>query len=328
MWSARACQSANRHFEQTWVCGWYYNPAYPGVYAANLWKWYYTPHAQQAWIGANITGNLLPYDVNYDGKTNMVDIGTRALLYYVLDSVATISNCTGCWSGLVVQGQSQVLVQNSHINWIKLYEHVGSLTFDQVDFAPELGCLQLYYSTTSLTGDFDFKLIGDHDASYYAAALSSTKITRNYNIATEAHSGDPLDNVELSLFDQDDTVVWNGHGDSLGHANFTLTFKDDNYTDTLRLQAEKGNLSAIVNISFLSDTPVTLALGSHDITMTGITPAKTVVSQGLNLLVNVTVVNKGDFGETCSVTLYANNTAVQTLGLHDPVGASAPLMFS
>jgi len=78
MWSARACQSANRHFEQTWVCGWYYNPAYPGVYAANLWKWYYTPHAQQAWIGANITGNLLPYDVNYDGKTNMVDIGTTA----------------------------------------------------------------------------------------------------------------------------------------------------------------------------------------------------------------------------------------------------------
>jgi peptide/nickel transport system substrate-binding protein len=70
-----------RHFERTWVCGWYYNPTYPVTYAANLWKWYYTPHAQQDSIPANSTGNLLPYDVNYDGKTNMVDIGTAAACF-------------------------------------------------------------------------------------------------------------------------------------------------------------------------------------------------------------------------------------------------------
>ena len=66
-----------RHFERTWVCGWYYNPAYSGVYAGNVWKWYYTPHAQQD-IVTNATANLLPHDVNYDGKTNMVDIGMAA----------------------------------------------------------------------------------------------------------------------------------------------------------------------------------------------------------------------------------------------------------
>jgi hypothetical protein len=66
-----------RHFERTWVCGWYYNPIYPGVYAANLWKWYYTPHAQQETV-TNATANLLPYDMNYDGKTNMKDIGAAA----------------------------------------------------------------------------------------------------------------------------------------------------------------------------------------------------------------------------------------------------------
>jgi peptide/nickel transport system substrate-binding protein len=70
--------SFGRHFEQTWVCGWYRNPAYaPGVYAGNLWKWYYTPHAQQD-TATNTTANLLPYDVNYDGKTNMFDIGMAA----------------------------------------------------------------------------------------------------------------------------------------------------------------------------------------------------------------------------------------------------------
>jgi peptide/nickel transport system substrate-binding protein len=67
-----------RHWEVSWLCGWYYNAIVPGTYVANLWKWYYTPHAQQDSIPANSTGNLLPYDVNYDGKTNMVDIGTTA----------------------------------------------------------------------------------------------------------------------------------------------------------------------------------------------------------------------------------------------------------
>jgi peptide/nickel transport system substrate-binding protein len=66
-----------RHYERTWVCGWYCNPNYPGVYAANLWKGYYTPHAQLDTV-TNATGNLLPYDVNYDGKTNMVDISMTA----------------------------------------------------------------------------------------------------------------------------------------------------------------------------------------------------------------------------------------------------------
>jgi hypothetical protein len=82
---------SGRHFERTWVCGWYYNPFYSDssgtwvapsgfVYAGNLWKWYYTPHAQLNVVTSE-TGNLLPYDVNYDGKTNMIDIGTAAVSF-------------------------------------------------------------------------------------------------------------------------------------------------------------------------------------------------------------------------------------------------------
>ena len=72
--------ATGRHFEWTWVCGWYYNPIYPGVYAANLWKWYYTPYAQLDTV-TNATANLLPYDVNYDGKINMYDIGAAAICF-------------------------------------------------------------------------------------------------------------------------------------------------------------------------------------------------------------------------------------------------------
>ena len=66
-----------RHFEQTWVCGWYYNPSYAGSYFANVWKWYYTPQAQLDAV-TNVTANLLPYDSDYDGKIDMVDIGMAA----------------------------------------------------------------------------------------------------------------------------------------------------------------------------------------------------------------------------------------------------------
>jgi peptide/nickel transport system substrate-binding protein len=64
----------SRHFEQTWVCGWYYNPVYPGTYAANLWKWYYVPQALFGNATAPQLSNRLPCDVNYDGKVNILDI--------------------------------------------------------------------------------------------------------------------------------------------------------------------------------------------------------------------------------------------------------------
>jgi peptide/nickel transport system substrate-binding protein len=75
--SIAIAQATGRHFERTWICGWYYNPSYSGNYVANTWKWYYTPHAQLDTV-TNSTSNLLPYDVNYDGKIDMKDIGSAA----------------------------------------------------------------------------------------------------------------------------------------------------------------------------------------------------------------------------------------------------------
>jgi peptide/nickel transport system substrate-binding protein len=64
-------QPVARHFERDWVIGWYYNPNYPGVYAYNLWKWYYVPQASAT---VPQLSNGLPCDVNYDGKVNILDI--------------------------------------------------------------------------------------------------------------------------------------------------------------------------------------------------------------------------------------------------------------
>jgi len=83
--------------------------------------------------------------------------------------------------------------------------------------------------------------------------------TRNFN-AIVSNGTEPLMDTELTLHTQDDTVVWSGVADSLGKTDFNVTFAENNYTDTLKLEAVKGSLSAETNISFFSDTPINLTL--------------------------------------------------------------------
>jgi len=70
-----------RHFEQTWIVGWYYNLIYPGTYFYNLWKWYYCPHSTYDVCPGHPVANHLSYDGNYDGKVDMKDIGFCAQAY-------------------------------------------------------------------------------------------------------------------------------------------------------------------------------------------------------------------------------------------------------
>jgi peptide/nickel transport system substrate-binding protein len=65
------------HYERDWVVDWYYNPAYPGIYAYVLWKWYYVPHALQETTPTptHPICDYLPCDVTYDGKVDAKDIG-------------------------------------------------------------------------------------------------------------------------------------------------------------------------------------------------------------------------------------------------------------
>jgi parallel beta-helix repeat protein len=50
----------------------------------------------------------------------------------------------------------------------------------------------------------------------------------------------------------------------------------------------------------------------HDITVTNITPSKTVVGQNYSMKINVTVADEGNYTETFNVTLSANATAIAT----------------
>jgi hypothetical protein len=88
----------------------------------------------------------------------------------------------------------------------------------------------------------------------------SSNATRNCNIVTRDTQNDTRENARLTLYDRNYTVVWNGTTDSFGQADFNVTFSDNNYTDTLRLEALEGNYSAAMNVGFLSDTPMVLRM--------------------------------------------------------------------
>jgi peptide/nickel transport system substrate-binding protein len=82
-------QGIGRHFEQDWVVGWYYNPIYPDEYFYNLWKYDYSPYANNA---NTANGYNLPADVNYDGKVDIKDVHAAAAAYGAYYGPPTTSN--------------------------------------------------------------------------------------------------------------------------------------------------------------------------------------------------------------------------------------------
>jgi hypothetical protein len=247
----------------------------------------------------------------------------------------TLEDCLLTYCALFFDGEAYYTVINSTFGYSVRGDANLSVIESSVGSAGYNGGLGTLYSDATTFGWFSFAesalfIHGDMEFSYRnIRRWASSNITRNYNILAKEPRGDSLENVGLLLFDKNDALVWNGTTDSLGRADFNLTFADGNYTDTLRLEAFKENLSATASISFLSDTPVTLTLGAHDIAATDIAPSKTVVGQGFTLLVNVTVMNKGDFAENFNVTSYTNATSIGTQTVFDlSNGTSRAITFN
>jgi len=74
---------------------------------------------------------------------------------------------------------------------------------------------------------------------------------------------------------------------------------------------------------------ITSPIGIHDVAVTNLTSAKTVICQGYSGNLTVTVQNQGNFTETFNVTVYANTTAIETQTVNSmPNGTSTILTFT
>ena len=261
--------------------------------------------------------NPIFYEYKEIGKLTLNKTKVTSITVFIFeDSVFTIINST---LRLYPHSQSKLYVNESVVSLqVEQSDFSGSLCFS----GSTLQGIDIFNTDFYMCGTASLDLSGEFN-------WFSSSIKRNYSIILRDNTNNPTENAALALFEKNDAIVWNGTTNSLGQANFNLTFTDNNYTDTLRLEAVKGNLSATKSISFLSDTPVTMVLGRHDIAMTGVAPAKTVVGQGHNLDANFTVANLGDLAETFYATIYANATNIGTYAVFNLAnGTSTTLAFA
>ena len=80
--------------------------------------------------------------------------------------------------------------------------------------------------------------------------------------------------------------------------------------------------------TFITAAVVTSPSGVHDVAVTNLTSAKTVICQGYCGNLTVTVQNQGNFTETFNATVYANTTAIQTKTLMLTSGSFTTLIFT
>jgi hypothetical protein len=88
-------------------------------------------------------------------------------------------------------------------------------------------------------------------------------------------------------------------------------------------------LSLLLFSALLPIMPRARADVVHDVAVTDVTPSKTVVGQGYNIDINVTVANQGDDPETFNVTFYSNTTVIGIQKLNGVLnGTSTVLTFT
>jgi hypothetical protein len=190
------------------------------------------------------------YEYEQIGKIRLNNTSVRGdIVIRALDnSEVTVVNATVT---LAATSNSKLHAINSTISE-HVYYFFGISDSGGTTSAQAMGC---FSSSFYLYGDISFPGSNIIYAWYYC------NVTRNYVVRVRNMTGNFLPNADLRLMSRDGTPVWNGTTDSLGQADFNLTFSDSNYTGTLSLKTAKGgSYNTSQQVSFLSDTPIVVNL--------------------------------------------------------------------
>jgi len=122
--------------------------------------------------------------------------------------------------------------------------------------------------------------------------------------AKESHAWD-----RLILFDYTNEQSLNPYDQPMECKIYWYADGSDKYSEINRTATILGNRPTV---SVLSEE---ITPENHDIAITHVTPSQAVVDQGLNLNIDVTVANEGNYTETFNVTLYADAESVNENGL-------------
>jgi rhodanese-related sulfurtransferase len=182
------------------------------------------------------------------GRISLHDVDVNHWLIAVYDISLTLDNCEVY---LYPHTNSSISVLASILPGFEAFQFEGLIQLENTTFS---GWLSFVSSNLSMKGNAYF--LSPRPLFY------DSSVTRAYDVNVRNVEDSLLEDAEVTLFDNNDILVWAGSSDSSGNVNFNLTFTDDNYTITLRLEASKGELFATKNITFLSDAPVTLVMNT------------------------------------------------------------------
>jgi pimeloyl-ACP methyl ester carboxylesterase len=101
---------------------------------------------------------------------------------------------------------------------------------------------------------FNYYLYDDLDSNLYIygqeawndlelGTLSDLSTNRQYHVMVVDDQSNPVKNMEVTLYKQDFSVIWNGFTDSSGKVNFNVSLTKSNYQDVFYFETEKGNYS-------------------------------------------------------------------------------------
>jgi hypothetical protein len=197
---------------------------------------------------------------------------------------------------------------------------------------------QLLESQSRLISKFE-KLSGDAqaDVAITKVDVSPTNVLPRGLVSINVTAQDPGDfgetfNVTVYANSQvigvQSVSLESGCSTSLTFAWDTTGFATGYYTVSASASVVPDEVNT-ANNNMLASKIVTILYLSHDVAVTEVTSCKTVVGQGFNADINVTVANLGDYAETFNVTLYANTTAVGTQTVNNlPNGTATVLTFT
>jgi chitodextrinase len=176
------------------------------------------------------------------------------MIVFLLDESSDVTITNSTLSGILLHNwpslNSNLRLINTVVNGFDIRNFFGNLCFENATWT-EGGDGWIHYSVFYMSGNVS----GLSGLGRIFWLLSN--VTRNYGIIVKDRYDEPtVSDASLILLSEEDVIIWNGTTGNQGEANFNLTFADGNYTDTLRLEAVKGEWSSTKTITFLSDTPV------------------------------------------------------------------------
>lgn len=225
--------------------------------------------------------NLLSADIGSDSELHISNCTIKRLFCGRHDSIYSISESK---IGLLsVIDNSFLSVSETEIDNLDISDFEGVLVFDNVILYESLelglgvpgsqfymsGGLGLGANFSIDEGQFSIDTGPNIEGPSYRANLTGPmqkfKVKRGFRVVA-LQNGEPLEKVQLKLYNEESETIWEGVADGNGKADFNITYCKNwilppgyyysNQTKTWSLEAIYGHLSLATDVALLSETPI------------------------------------------------------------------------